>query len=43
MDNLEQRRINSFTDDDFSKVRSDLDSADGNFNDDCVIVVKFNW
>jgi RNA polymerase sigma factor (sigma-70 family) len=31
-----QRRINSFTDDDFSKVRSDLDSADGNFNDDCI-------
>lgn len=31
-----QRRINSFTDDDFSKVRSDLDSADDNFNDDCI-------
>lgn len=31
-----QKRINSFTDDDFSKVRSDLDSADDNFNDDCI-------
>ena len=31
-----ERRINSFTDDDFSKVRSDLDSADDNFNDDCI-------
>ena len=32
----EQERIKFFENDDFSKVRSDIDSADDNFNDDCI-------